>query len=453
VSNLSTLLHPPLDTQAVRSGDMERVRQAQLNIAARRAGATPAAASLVTPGATAARLVQGSTPFLPPGSPMLGSASQRGDGGAAPAMSLDAFLAAHTSEDNASFREILDNTNKRRRARATALLGAPPGWREQGLLGDGSERTDGFGTGGQQPDTQVGWRYTPLNLLMYDGATRESLPLSAQERAGMAQGAPRSINHRATRLPRAAGAPGADTPSTSGDTASPSMSHQGSARPGRGPPLGRQAGGAYDILATPSFDPGVDASPFVTWGDIEATPMRIEAEDLPPGGGAGAGGPAFRMNEVRRREQRAHDLATSAAARQRQKSAARGSTPLVTAALAAAQRARGGAGGGGGGGATPLSEAGRRLAGSMGKGRQGPDMDAALRASYRGATPGTHRGAGVSGWGSAAATPSRASSWTPAGTPAPPPPPLSAAQQQLEAEREAEARARAAVVAAIEGER
>lgn len=33
----------------------------------------------------------------------------------------------------------------------------------------------------------------------------------------------------------------------------------------------------------PSFDPGVESTPFMTWGDIEGTPLRIEAEDLPPG--------------------------------------------------------------------------------------------------------------------------------------------------------------------------
>lgn len=38
-------------------------------------------------------------------------------------MSLDAFMAAHTSEDNASFGEILEGINKRKRERYEWLHG------------------------------------------------------------------------------------------------------------------------------------------------------------------------------------------------------------------------------------------------------------------------------------------------------------------------------------------
>lgn len=129
--------------QAVRSGDPEQIRHAQLLIAQRRAamaggrpaiGATPANAPLFTPGGTAARAMAGDTPYIPHLPP--GTAPRGGGGGAAagpaaaavgsiavapPGVSLDAFLAAHTSEDNASFQEILEDVNKRRRCVAWDL--------------------------------------------------------------------------------------------------------------------------------------------------------------------------------------------------------------------------------------------------------------------------------------------------------------------------------------------
>lgn len=49
---------------------------------------------------------------------------REGDAGsAAPPMSLDAFMAEHTSEDNASFSEILEGINKRKRERYKWLHG------------------------------------------------------------------------------------------------------------------------------------------------------------------------------------------------------------------------------------------------------------------------------------------------------------------------------------------
>jgi protein DGCR14 len=447
--------------EAVRSGDPERIRQAQLQIARRRHSLHQQQQELQqntqrrqgqqqTPYTQTRGRDGGYTPyntgdFLPNSSLTGGDPSSGVDldsNVSVPPVSLDTFLANHTSEDNASFHDILEKTNKRRKERAIATLGAPSNDPAL-LLTDGKERTDGFGTSGQPIDTQKGWKYTAKNMLMYDGSTRNSLALSKREIAGLVPGPPPAINHSATRLHQqvqrnagllhAAGDGGVGSDTTSIDTESTGaeMTEEedngrrgGRGGGGRGDGGRGRRGNEYDILATPSFDPGVDASPLITWGDIEATPMRIEAEDLLSGGVGDGKGPMFKINDSSKRERKAHELAKKAGATLRNRpggvgGAGRGSahTPARAAALAALGRtpasAHGGGGsGGGGGGATPLSHAAQRLVGRMKK-TQNTGADAALRASY---TP-RHGGAGggggrsgretpLSGWESGAATPS-----------------------------------------------
>jgi len=448
--------------EAVRSGDHEQIRQAQLQIAHRRHSVHQQHQQLQqntqyrqgqqqTPYTQTRRRNDGSTPYNTDFQPHLaGDLNSSGSGGGGggdvsiPPVSLDTFLANHTSEDNASFHDILEKTNKRRRERAIATLGAPSN-NPTLLLTDGKERTDGFGTSGQPTDTQTGWKYTAKNTLMYDGSNRNSLALSKKEVAGLVPGPPPAINHSATRLHQqvqrhagllhAAAGGGAESDTTSIDTESTGAemteNEEGKFRRGGAAARGGSAGkpNSYDILATPSFDPGVDASPLITWGDIEATPVRIEAEDLPPGallpGGSSRGEATFKINESSKRERKAHELATKARATVRTRSGGvgfgrRGSahTPARAAALAALGRTPAstpGVGGGGGGnirsgGATPLSHAAQKLVGRIKK-TQNTDTDAALRASY---TP-SHGGRGGravgretprSGWESGAATPS-----------------------------------------------
>lgn len=104
------------------------------------------------------------------------------------------------------------------------------------------------------------------------------------ELAAQVQGPPKSINRGATRFPRDQQPSASATPTTSsaggggGAAAAPGAADRPAAAAGVAGTRG------YDILATPSFDPGAGGeTPFMTWGEIEGTPMRIEAEDLPPG--------------------------------------------------------------------------------------------------------------------------------------------------------------------------
>lgn len=252
----------------------------------------------------------------------------------------------------------------------------------------------------------------------------------------MVQGPPKQILHRNTRFPKPEqpATSAAATPNIHGGSGAAAGEQQQQQQGGGVRPTAVGVGGTagYDILATPSFDPELDGTPFMTWGDIEATPLRIEADDLPPGPLVD-GGAKYRVPDMPAREAHGHALATKAATSLRRRGAAmRGHTPVVTGAAAAAAAARRGAtpaglGGAarppsgarpGAAGAAPMSEAAKRLAASLGKGKK-VGADSQLRASYK-QTPGTGRSgrpstAAGSAWTSGAPTPSRG--WTPAGTP------------------------------------
>ena len=60
---------------------------------------------------------------------------------------------------------------------------------------------------------------------------------------------------------------------------------------------------------------GVDASPFMTWGEIEGTPFRLDGGDTPTM--HSKAGPTFRIPEVPRRDQLAHKLVDRASAAHR----------------------------------------------------------------------------------------------------------------------------------------
>jgi protein DGCR14 len=103
----------------------------------------------------------------------------------------------------------------------------------------------------------------------------------------MVQGPPKAINHGGTRFPPQLAPSASATPSASsaGGGGGGVLSGNGGDGPSRAAAAAAAAAGTrgYSILATPSFNPGVEDTPLMTWGDIEGTPMRIEAEDLPPG--------------------------------------------------------------------------------------------------------------------------------------------------------------------------
>ncbi|KAG1677253.1 hypothetical protein FOA52_013452 [Chlamydomonas sp. UWO 241] len=364
----------------------------------------------------------GGAPFDPvPGGTAAAAAALAAATGAtarAPHVSLDAYLAAATSEDNASFARIVatDNACKRARVREAHYLSKDMPL----LLGAGGHVTDGYGTGGQAPMTLQYNKYNPLNALYYK---KDAVPLTQGEAAARAVGPPRVTIARNTRLPGGANGGSmfsSDTPSSIMAAAAAAALAGGSG--GNGPSGG--GGSSMGVLATPSFTPGRDGfSPLMTWGELGGTPLRLDAAGAPmigmdieldiPAGALSAG--PFQVQELGKRELVGHTLAhkksTAGGGRGSGASAVHGHKRGAGLALLAQHRR---------GPSPALSPAARALASKL-QGGSTPlaraaagGRDEGLRASYRAGTPSATPGAGGSRLASRGATPLGGEGTTPA---------------------------------------
>lgn len=256
--------------------------------------------------------------FFPPGGKSVGELQERLRVGRTgdtleKGLTLDQFLSKYTSEDNASFREILDASNARRREKMAHLLPPPP------------------------PKDYAQKKHLPMNMLMYDGSTRDSLALSTKEAPRRLEGVERNthnVNYRATSLQ-------ADEEDEDRVDISLQERHKSE----------------YSILQTPRFEPGEDATPIMTWGTIDATPQRIDESPKKYG---------FAIQQTPQREQLAYSLGKNASTSMEHRKHSKRMNLL---------QSRGSRQG------VPMSPAARRLAASVLQRK-----DSQLKASYRGRT-------------------------------------------------------------------
>uniref|UniRef100_A0A2P2ILZ6 Protein DGCR14 n=1 Tax=Rhizophora mucronata TaxID=61149 RepID=A0A2P2ILZ6_RHIMU len=299
--------------EAVKTGDPVQIRDAQLKIIERRGkkvnnsnpgGSTQTRNRTQTPGSTFTRNF---TPFdefdnKTPG--VLdwelsgnGESRENDDGAVDESLSLDEFFKRYTSEDNESFSKLLEKVNKKRKERYGHLL---EGEKEDAkMIGDAKRDriTDGYGTSDQPPSTLEGWNYTAKNLLMYHPPGEA--PLTEEERATRLKGLTKEINRSNTRFhgkmldsrPKDDGSVEVLYTPVVGATPLPASNRDGDK--GKKYDLedlrrtpnafyvesGKKAENGYSFVRTPSPAPGVDESPFITWGEIEGTPLRLDPED------------------------------------------------------------------------------------------------------------------------------------------------------------------------------
>ncbi|KAF5838598.1 nuclear protein Es2-domain-containing protein [Dunaliella salina] len=298
-------------------------------------------------------------------------------------MSLDAYLAQHTSEDNASFARLQAKTLALKRQKVAHHLEDK---NKLLLEGPGSNPTEEYGTSGQQPYTLVMTKHNPTSSLYYSPQQR---PLSATEAAEFARRPQKSINIKATRLKPA--------------EADPS---QQQAPPGTLPPaLARAVGLAAPATAgtprdfnarlpTPALTPSAlgDASPFMTWGDIEGTPLRLEPEEGVAYDPKALDGPTFSVPSMPKKEQVGHELANAKSIKELRKRQKAAKLAALFGAPPAAQRLvhsihstpkTGGITKGG----TTKKNPTRLCDLKFGLDKGAKSVDAALRASYSGVRP------------------------------------------------------------------
>ncbi|KAF5459511.1 hypothetical protein F2P56_023452 [Juglans regia] len=400
--------------EAIKTGDPVQVRDAQLKIMERRGGKVKNPnpdGKTQTPGSTFSRHF---TPFdefnskTPKSTRNLSASNGELSGGGDSAdysgeidvsLSLDQFFRRYTSEDNHSFSKIVEKVNRKRKERFGYLLEGQKEEDVNAIEGVKRERitTDGYGTSDQPVSTLEGWNYTAKNLLMYHPTDRGEAPLTEEERADRMKSLTKEISRANTRFhgklmdsrPKDDGKFEVLYTPVAGATPVPVFDRDGDKskkydlddlRKTPNPfyvESGKKATDGYSFVKTPSPAPGVDESPFITWGVIEGTPLRLDLEDNPLDIGGSGEGPQYNIPRAAARDEKAHSLSRVAARKLRERSKMFQKPPLPSPVR--------------GGSASPsvrtLSRAAQKFVRNA-IAKSSSTVDETLRASYRGASPG-----------------------------------------------------------------
>lgn len=228
---------------------------------------------------------------------------------------LDSFLSQNTSEDNDSFAQILEESEKKGREKHAWLYEnetnrkqeeedrlALPDIETQAAITDGKAGVDT-------------WKYRTRNHVMYipDGED-----LSSQELLELKKKKPRKIIHENTRFhlnPWNTQKSKAVIKQAATEKAllhSGKIGHDGKEVEVAMTP--RVNG--YGFVATPSPAPGVDESPLMTWGEIEGTPFQLDSNETPL---VPSNAPAFKIPAVPKRDLLGIELAEKSSRQHRDK--------------------------------------------------------------------------------------------------------------------------------------
>ncbi|XP_073530915.1 splicing factor ESS-2 homolog isoform X2 [Phyllobates terribilis] len=297
--------------EAEESGDLEKMRQIAIKIGTSGRGSRESPIPYVTPATF-------ETPLGVPGTPSFTAKHREGEEGdgekteedGAELPSLDNFLAKHTSEDNASFEQIMEVAKEKERAKNSWLYEAEEEYKqrlEQNLALPSVEMQaiQGVKAG---LDT---WEYKTHNSLMY-------YPEGVPDNDAIFK-KPQEVVHKNTRFQKDPFSQALSKTQLQQAAALNAQYKQGKVGPDGKELIPQESPkvNGFGFVATPSPAPGVDDSPLMTWGEVESTPFRLDGSETPyvektPG-------PSFKILEPGRRERLGLKMAKEAAAKNRAK--------------------------------------------------------------------------------------------------------------------------------------
>ncbi|XP_058512765.1 splicing factor ESS-2 homolog isoform X1 [Ochotona princeps] len=302
--------------EAEESGDLERMRQIAIKFGSALGKMSREPAPYVTPATF-------ETPEVHTGPTVVGNKLRprgRGleDAGEAaeeeeekePLPSLDVFLSRYTSEDNASFQDIMEVAKEKNRARHAWLYQAEEEFKKRQKDNLALPSAEHQAIESSQAGVET-WKYKAKNSLMYypEGVPDEEQLFKK----------PRQVVHKNTRFLRDPFSQALSRSQLQQAAALNAQHKQGKVGPDGKELIPQESPrvAGFGFVATPSPAPGVNESPLMTWGEVENTPLRVEGSETPyvdrtPG-------PAFKILEPGRRERLGLKMANEAAAKNRAK--------------------------------------------------------------------------------------------------------------------------------------
>ncbi|XP_068127665.1 splicing factor ESS-2 homolog [Hyperolius riggenbachi] len=294
--------------EAEESGDLEKMRQIAIKIGSSAKLSKDTPLPYITPATF-------ETPTGVPDTPSMVTKQRSGEEESEKTEednkdlpSLDSFLAKHTSEDNASFEQIMEVAKDKEKARNAWLYEAEEEYKQrlEDNLALPSAEMQAIESSKAGLDT---WEYKTHNSLMY-------YPPGVPDNDTIFK-KPREVVHRNTRFQKDPFSQALSKTQLQQAAALNAQYKQGKVGPDGKELIPQESPkvNGFGFVGTPSPAPGVDESPLMTWGEVESTPFRLDGSETPYM--EKAPGPSFKILEPGRRERLGLKMANEAAAKNR----------------------------------------------------------------------------------------------------------------------------------------